>query len=147
MTNKSTEGLDNLFNVEPTPIVTFRDTSRELNENKSDIELPEPENLLPDSSKIRNNLKDIYDKANTALESAINEFNANPSSAKHAEAIAKLVEGINKLNTTLLDLNVKEKELNPKKKQNKEDQPGNVTNNTLVVSSSDLLEKILQSRK
>lgn len=144
--------LNDMFNIDNVKDVTkeselIDNPEQNLSENNDLVPYnPSPpivQEEFKDSNKIRKQIDSTIDKAQQALDIILEEHIINPS-GRNAEATAKLVESITKLTATLLDLNHREKEIT--NNSNKDFNSKGVTNNTLVIGTSELLDRIIQAK-
>lgn len=140
----SLQKIEEVFNIEETKVEIIETVPSEI------VELLEKKisHKLEDSTNIKSNLKDTLIKAQSALDSILDELTINPSS-RNAEGVAKIIDSISKLSQTLIDINVKEKEheikLNSDKKEDYSQ--STITNNTLIMSTEEILTKILEKKQ
>lgn len=106
-------------------------------------EVSKVEEKLEDSDFIRNTLKDLASKTNDALDLAL-QIQADDPNSRNTEAVAKMADAVSKALTSLIHLNKTEKEENFRSKP---EAPTTVNNNLTVITTEDLIEKIVKQTK
>jgi len=114
-------------NEEPKPIVP---TAQEMQ-------------LKRDYNLVRQNLKDIIDVGNDAIDGILNV--ASETEAPRAyEVAAQMIKTISEVNKDLLEMHNKMKQI---KKEDSGQKANNITNNSLFVGSTTELQKLLKRQK
>lgn len=100
---------------------------------------------LDDSNFIRDTLKDLVDKTKEALDVALMIQEENPD-YKNSEAVSKIADSVSKGLGVLIQLNKTEK-VEAYRNRETEEQPKTVNNNLIVMTTQELIEKILNQTK
>ena len=138
------KNLNEIFNIESVALSAESMIPEIIDSELPDIlkDNPIEQVRFSDSQKIRNTLEDTLDKAQRALDAILSETEANPLN-KNAGEVAKLADSISKLIGILSDLNYREMEISLKRKgKEAPSESAHITNNTIIMSSSELLDKI-----
>lgn len=133
--------LNDTFNIDPIEIIKKEEMEIvEISPTSGELD-----HTVDDSKRIRKDLKQTLKKAQEALDVALRE-QATSGHPKQSEVIAKLIDSIAKLTQASIEINYKEKEFELVLNKNRS-QPKSITNNNLIVTTSDLLDKILTKKK
>ena len=98
---------------------------------------------LEDSDYIRRNLKELADSTKDALDIALS-IQADDPNAKNTEAVAKMADAVAKALSNLIQLNKTEKD---EEFRAKPEEPKIVNNNLVVMTTEDIIAKIINQTK
>lgn len=143
------ENLEKVFNLPPSSQViegefTVENTNVEVIKDKS-VEVQKPNVKLDDSEFIRKNLKDLTENTKLALDLAL-QIQAEEPNFRNTEAVAKMADAVSKTLGNLIHLNKIEKDEEYRAKEPEETGP-KVVNNTLIMTTEKLIEKIMSQTK
>lgn len=102
-------------------------------------------NKLEDSDYIRTELKTLVEKTKDALDAALDVQSEIPD-PKNTEAVSKMADSVSKMLDTLIKLNKAEKDEEFRNRE-KEVAPKVVNNNLIVMTTQELINKILNQTK
>ncbi len=141
------EKLEEFFNLPPTSQII----EGEFTSESKDITVATNSNIsvtinkLDDSDYIRTNLKELADKTQEALDLALQIQAEDPTNSKNTEAVAKMADAVAKALSNLIHLNKAEKDEQFRSKEI--ETPKVVNNNLTIMTTEDLISKIIAQTK
>ena len=139
---KIADALDiNLDNDKTKPL-----TKKPIREITVDPDKKEDIDQKSDYNLVRNNLRDIIETGQGAIDGILNVASEGESPRAY-EVVSQLIKTVADANRDLLDIHKKMKDLNKENTKKTQQNGGNVTNNAIYVGSTKDLQKLISDSK